>query len=152
MERNRGNGVLSVREKRNHCGVPVRRLIRKFLLGTGSVLVLGIAGNIASSALNAVADAGSTPPAATMPAAVEISPDALAGDPLRTTDIRWAQAELRSRGLYHGSLDGIPGSETKRALSQFQMISSFGGTGSLDTKTWEALTGNPPIVEGAKGI
>ena len=35
-------------------------------------------------------------------------------------DIRSAQLELRNMGLYAGSLDGIAGPETKRALDQFQ--------------------------------
>jgi peptidoglycan hydrolase-like protein with peptidoglycan-binding domain len=124
--------------------------MRKFLLGTASVLALGIAGNIASSALNGVADAGNTAPVATLPAAVEISQDVLAGDPLRTNDIRWAQVELRDRGLYQGSLDGILGPETKRALSQFQRINGLGRTALLDTQTWEALTGSgiPALAEG----
>jgi peptidoglycan hydrolase-like protein with peptidoglycan-binding domain len=84
-----------------------------------------------------------------MPAAVEISQDALAGDPLRTNDVRWAQAELRYRGLYQGSLDGIVGPETKHALSQFQKMNGLGPTASLDAQTWEALTGSgvPAITE-----
>jgi peptidoglycan hydrolase-like protein with peptidoglycan-binding domain len=127
----------------------VRRLIRRFFLGTASVLALGVAGNIASTSLNGVAEAGNTAPAAAMPAAVGISRGAPAGDPLRTNDIRWAQVELRYRGLYQGSLDGILGPETKRALTQFQLINGLGRTVSLDTQTWEALTGNSPIVEGS---
>jgi peptidoglycan hydrolase-like protein with peptidoglycan-binding domain len=98
-----------------------------------------------------VADAGNAAPAATMPAAVESS-DALAGDPLRVNDIRWAQVELRVRGFYQGSLDGILGPETKRALRQFQQIKGLGATASLDAQTWEALTGNPPIVEGSRDV
>jgi peptidoglycan hydrolase-like protein with peptidoglycan-binding domain len=85
-----------------------------------------------------------------MPAAVQ--KDALAGDPLRTDDIRWAQVELRDRGLYQGSLDGIIGPETKRALSQFQQINGLGPTASLDAQTWRALTGSPAIVEGSRDV
>jgi peptidoglycan hydrolase-like protein with peptidoglycan-binding domain len=58
------------------------------------------------------------------------------------------QAELRARGLYQGSLDGILGPETRRALGRFQMISGLDRTAALDTETWEALTVKPPIVEG----
>jgi peptidoglycan hydrolase-like protein with peptidoglycan-binding domain len=78
-----------------------------------------------------------------MPAVVETSRDALTGDALRTADIRWAQVELRYRGLYQGSLDGIVGPETKQALGQFQKINGLDQTASLDTHTFEALTGNP---------
>ena len=128
----------------------MRTLIRKLLLGTASVLALGIAGSIASSVLG-VADAGNTASAAGTPAVVETSRDVLTGDALRRDDIRWAQVELRYRGLYQGSLDGVIGPETKGALSQFQKIKGLGRTASLDAQTWEALTGSgiPAIAEGS---
>jgi peptidoglycan hydrolase-like protein with peptidoglycan-binding domain len=132
--------------------VTVRTMIRKLLLGTAAVLALGMAGSIASSVLDSGADAGNAATAATaasMPAVVETSKDALTGDALRTDDIRWAQVELRFRGLYQGSLDGVVGPETKRALSQFQKINGLGRTATLDVQTWEALTssGIPAIAE-----
>src|SRR5215469_11207886 len=126
-------------------------LSRKLLLGTGSVLLLGIAGSVAISVLG-VADARKTATAAGIPGVVEPSRDALTGDPLRRNDIRWAQVELRYRGLYQGSLDGVVGPETKRALSQFQKINGLGSSESLDAQTWEALTGSgiPAIAEGSR--
>jgi peptidoglycan hydrolase-like protein with peptidoglycan-binding domain len=60
--------------------------------------------------------------------------------------------ELRVRGLYQGSLDGILAPETRRALSQFQQIKGLGSTASLDAQTWQAPTGKPPIVEEARGV
>ena len=129
----------------------MRNLIRKVLLGVASVLALGIAGGVASSILDGAADAGTTATAASMPAVVDTSRDALTGDALRRADLRWAQVELRYRGLYHGSLDGIVGPETKRALSGFQKINGLGPSGSLDAQTWEGLTGSgiPAIAEGS---
>ena len=129
----------------------MRTLIRKLALGTASVLALGAAGGIASSVLK-VADAGNTATAASPPAVVETSRDALTGDALRKNDIRWAQVELRYRGLYQGSLDGVVGPETKRALSQFKKMNGLGPTASLDVQTWEALTGSgiPAIAEGSR--
>jgi peptidoglycan hydrolase-like protein with peptidoglycan-binding domain len=100
-------------------------------------------GQVASSALDYVANAGNAATAVSQPAGVRTSPDALAGDPLRTSDIRWAQVELRDRNLYRGSLDGIVGPETQRALGQFQKIKGLDATASLDAQTWEALTGRP---------
>jgi peptidoglycan hydrolase-like protein with peptidoglycan-binding domain len=135
--------------RRNQLRVIVRTLVRKVVIGTASVIALGIAGDIASSALDYAADAGDTATAATMPAPVRTSSSALTGDALRRDDIRWAQVELRNRGLYRGSLDGIFGPETRRALSQFQTINGLGRTASLDAQTWEALTGNPSIGEGS---
>jgi peptidoglycan hydrolase-like protein with peptidoglycan-binding domain len=109
-----------------------------------------MAGSVASSVMD-VADAGNTT-AASMLAVVETSRDALTGDALRRDDIRWAQVELRYRGLYQGSLDGIVGPETKRALRQFQKINGLGPSESLDGQTWEALTGSgiPAIAEGSR--
>jgi peptidoglycan hydrolase-like protein with peptidoglycan-binding domain len=119
----------------------VRTPIRKLLVGTASVLALGIAGSIVSNVLD-VADAGNTATAAGVPAVVETSRDVLTGDALRRDDIRWAQVELRYRGLYQGSLDGVVGPETKRALGQFQRTNGLSRTASLDAQTWEALTGS----------
>jgi peptidoglycan hydrolase-like protein with peptidoglycan-binding domain len=116
-------------------------LSRKLLLGTGSVLALGIAGSIVGSVLNG-AEVGNTATAASIPAVVATSRDALTGDALRRDDIRWAQVQLRYRGLYQGSLDGIVGPETKRALGEFQKINGLGPSQSLDAQTWEALTGS----------
>ena len=129
----------------------MRTLIRKLLLGTASVLALGMAGSVVSSLLDG-ADAGNTATAASIPAVVETSTDALTGDALRREDVRWAQVALRYRGLYQGSLDGIVGPETKGALSQFQKIKGLGRTASLDAQTWEALTGSgiPAIAEASR--
>jgi peptidoglycan hydrolase-like protein with peptidoglycan-binding domain len=110
-----------------------------------------MAGSVVSNVLD-VADAGNTETAASIPAVVETSRDALTGDALRRDDIRWAQVELRYRGLYQGSLDGIAGPETKRALSEFRKINGLSPSESLDAQTWEALTrsGIPAIAEGSR--
>jgi hypothetical protein len=134
--------------RRNQLGVIVRSLIRKIIIGTASVIALGIAGDVASRALDYAADAN-TATAANMPAPAENSKNSLSGDALRRDDIRWARLQLRNRGLYSGSLDGILGPETRRAVSQFQAMSGLGRTASLDAQTWEALTGNPTIGEGS---
>jgi peptidoglycan hydrolase-like protein with peptidoglycan-binding domain len=83
-----------------------------------------------------------------VPAPVRTSNSALTGDALRKDDIRRAQLELRNRGLYRGSLDGILGPETRHAVSQFQTINGLTRTASLDVLTWEALTSNPAIGGG----
>ena len=124
----------------------MRKLIRKLLLGTASVLALGIGG----AALDYAADAGNPVNAPTMPPAAQTSDSSMTGDALRKDDIRWAQVELRDKGLYKGSLDGILGpAETKRALGQFQKNNGMGRTASLDAHTWEALTGDPGIGQGS---
>ncbi len=106
----------------------MRKLIRKLLLGTASVLALGIGG----AALDYAATAGNPVNAATMPPAAQTSDSLTTGDALRKDNIRWAQVELRDKGLYKGSLDGVLGPETKRALGQFQKNNGLGRTASLD--------------------
>lgn len=64
------------------------RLIRKLVLGTVSVFVLGIGGAALDSALNYGADAGNTANAVAMPAAIQISDSLGTGDSLRKDDIR----------------------------------------------------------------
>jgi peptidoglycan hydrolase-like protein with peptidoglycan-binding domain len=123
----------------------MRKLIRKLLLGTASVLALGIGG----AALDYAADAGDPVNTATMPPAAQTSDSSMTGDALRKDDIRWAQVELRDKRLYKGSLDGILGPETKRALGQFQKNNGLGRTASLDAQTWGALTGDPGIGQGS---
>jgi peptidoglycan hydrolase-like protein with peptidoglycan-binding domain len=87
-----------------------------------------------------------------MPAASRASESLGTGDSLRKDDVRWAQVELRYRGLYKGSLDGVLGPQTKRALTQFQQNSGLTRTASLDAQTWEALTGSPGIAEGSSSM
>ena len=123
----------------------MKRLFRKFVLGTASVLVLGIAGTALDYAANAdnAGDAGSAP------AISQTSGNLPTGDSFRKDDIRWAQAELRYRGLYRGSLDGILGPATKQAITRFQQNNGLGRTASLDARTWDALTGSPGIGDGS---
>ncbi len=113
------------------------------LLGAASVLALSIAG----TALDYAADASGNADTAKMPQAVETRP-AIA-DSLRTDSIRWAQTELRTRGLYKGSLDGILGPETRRAIDLFQKNNGLDRTAALDAQTWEALTGEGAIGQGS---
>jgi peptidoglycan hydrolase-like protein with peptidoglycan-binding domain len=130
----------------------MRRLIRKFVLGSVSVLALGIGGAALDSVINSGADAGNTATAVSMPIASQTSDSLRTDDSLRKDDIRWAQVELRYRGLYKGSLDGVLGPQTKRALTQFQQNTGLTRTASLDAQTWEALTGSPGIAEGSSSM
>jgi peptidoglycan hydrolase-like protein with peptidoglycan-binding domain len=123
----------------------MRKLIRKLLLGTAAVLVLGIGG----AALDYAADPGNPVNPAAMPPAAQTSDSSMTGDALRKDDIRWAQVELRFRGFYKASLDGVLGPKTKLALVQFQRGNGLNRTASLDAQTWEALIGDPGIGQGS---
>jgi Putative peptidoglycan binding domain len=135
-------------------GVTMRKLIRKFVLGTTSVLALGIGGaalDYAADPGNAVADSGNAIIAESTPAVSQTPESWRDSDFIRKDDIRWAQLELRYRGLYKGSLDGVLGPETRQALAQFQKNSGLDQTALLDAQTWEVLmlTGNPDIGQGS---
>lgn len=123
----------------------MRRLLRKCVLGTASVLALGIGG----AALDYAADAGDAVPGASMPPLSQASESQPASDIFRKDDIRWAQVELRYRDLYKGSLDGVMGPQTKRALARFQMTNGLDRTASIDARTWEALTDYSDIGQGS---
>ena len=128
----------------------MKRLLRKMVLGTASILALGIAG----TALDYAADAGNAVNASNMPQAqaFETSHVSRTDGSLRKDDIRWAQVELRNRGLYNGSLDGVLGPQTKQALDQFQAKNGLNRTSSLDARTWDALTGDASIGQGSSTL
>lgn len=130
----------------------MRRLIRKFILGSVSVLALGIGGAALDSAFNSGADAGNTLSAVSTPAASQASDTSTTADSLRKDSIRWAQVELRYRGLYKGSLDGVLGPRTKRALTEFQQNNGLSQTASLDARTWDALTNSSEMAEGSSSM
>jgi peptidoglycan hydrolase-like protein with peptidoglycan-binding domain len=117
-------------------------MIRKLILGTASVLALGIGG----AALDFAADADDVPNlAGNMPAESGTSQHWLNAAHLSKDDIRWAQVELRTMGLYNGSLDGVLGPQTKQALLGFQESNGLERTANLDQQTADALIGNTGV-------
>lgn len=123
----------------------MKKLISKLALSGASVLVLGLGCAALGQAAepNAAANtAGICPP-------LQVSDGPSTEALLRKADIRWAQTELRFRGLYHGSLDGTLGPETKDAILRLQKNAGLGRTASLDAQTWAALTGERDVGEGS---
>jgi peptidoglycan hydrolase-like protein with peptidoglycan-binding domain len=125
--------------------VTIKKLIGKFVVGIALVPALGIG----SAALDYAAAASDRVTAGGIPAVFQPSESRRDGDLLRKNDVRWAQLELRYRGLYKGSLDGVLGPETRRALAQAQKNNGLQRTVSLDAQTWEVLTGKPDIGQGS---
>ena len=123
----------------------MRKFIRKFVVGIASVLALGIGG----AALDYAADAANAGNSGSMPSVSQTSETLQGGDNFRKDDIRWAQLELRYKGLYKGSLDGVLGPETKRSIAQFQTNTGLARTASLDAQTWEVLIGSPDLGQGS---
>ena len=115
-------------------------MIRKLILGTASVLALGIAG----AAVDFSADADDVAHEQLAPSHHLLN----AANPSKD-DIRWAQVELRMMGLYAGSLDGIAGPETSRAILAFQKSNGLERTATLDQQTADALIGDTVVGQGS---
>jgi peptidoglycan hydrolase-like protein with peptidoglycan-binding domain len=126
-------------------------MIKKLILGTASVLALGIGG----AALDFSANADDIPNASAGPAYDRLNAANLSKDDIRWAefllkdDIRWAQFKLHTIGFYDGSLDGVVGPETKRAILGFQNSNSLERTGRLDQQTADALTGDTVVGQGS---
>ena len=56
--------------------------------------------------------------------------------------IKDAQHQLKSAGLYKGSADGQMGPATKEAIQKFQQQHGLQATGALDEQTLAALQSN----------
>jgi peptidoglycan hydrolase-like protein with peptidoglycan-binding domain len=56
------------------------------------------------------------------------------------SEIKQAQEQLKSAGLYKGTADGKMGPETKQAISEFQQKNGLTKTGELDQQTMAALS------------
>ena len=115
-------------------------MVRILILGTASVLALGIGGAV----LHLSVGADNVPKVAP-----EASRHWLDAAHLSKDDIRWAQVELRMIGLYDGSLDGIAGTETRRALLRFQKDNGLERTATLDQQTADALIGDIGAGQGS---
>jgi peptidoglycan hydrolase-like protein with peptidoglycan-binding domain len=121
-------------------------MMRKLILGTASVLALGIGG----AALDFAADADDVAnPVGSMPSTSGASHHWLNAANLSKDDIRWAQVELHTMGLYNGSLDGVVGPRTKQALLGFQESNGLERTATLDQQTADALIGTGVGGEGS---
>ena len=107
-------------------------------------------------------DMPSTPPSATMQstapgtnplaAAPRQMGEATAGHHLARSDIKQAQQELQSQGLYRGRIDGIVGHQTRAAVAAFQQHNGLHRTARLDQDTLSRLTsGQTPAAGSGAG-
>jgi peptidoglycan hydrolase-like protein with peptidoglycan-binding domain len=115
--------------------------MRKLIIATASVLAIGIGGIAVGDAAGTINNRAAVP--ATAPQHGQTIVD------LSKDDVRQAQLELRHLGLYNGSLDGVIGPQTKRALAQFQKDNRLQQTGTLDQLTMETMFGNLGIGQGS---
>jgi peptidoglycan hydrolase-like protein with peptidoglycan-binding domain len=115
-------------------------MIKKLIVGAASVMALGIGG----AALDFSAYADDVANAQPEPSYHWLN----AANPSKD-DIRWTQVELHIQGFYNGSLDGVAGPETKRALLRFQKSNGLEPTATLDQQTANALIGDTAVGQGS---
>jgi peptidoglycan hydrolase-like protein with peptidoglycan-binding domain len=114
--------------------------MRKLILASASAIALGIGGagvSFAHDTNNPGSSAGYNMPG---------SPT---GAQLSQSEVRQAQQQLRDHGLYHGTIDGIVGPETKHAVQQFQKNNGLNQTAILDQQTMDKLLGSPNMGQGS---
>jgi peptidoglycan hydrolase-like protein with peptidoglycan-binding domain len=66
-------------------------------------------------------------------------------------EVRDVQQKLQADNLYHGNIDGLLGSQTRRAIAEYQKQNGLRVTANLDRQTRDSLlgttgmgTGTPP--------
>ena len=103
------------------------------MLATASAIVLGMTG----AGIGHAAELYSSP--TNPPGSAIHTPRAMTASEILITA---AQQQLKYSGLYNGSVDGKMGSETQRALRQFQQQHGLRQSGALDGRTMTTLQGD----------
>jgi peptidoglycan hydrolase-like protein with peptidoglycan-binding domain len=103
--------------------------MKKLIVATAAVLALGIAGSEVGHT--------QTPRSTAMPPQNTQSETALP-----ESQVKQAQQQLKSAGLYKGAVDGKMGTDTQQAIEQFQQKNGLPATGTLDEQTMAALQTN----------
>jgi peptidoglycan hydrolase-like protein with peptidoglycan-binding domain len=58
--------------------------------------------------------------------------------------VRQAQELLKSKGYYKGTVDGVSGPQTKKALQEYQRAQGLTPSGTIDSKTAASLESAAP--------
>ena len=103
--------------------------MKTLIMATAAVLALGIAGSQVGHT--------QTPRSTAMPPQSTQSETAVP-----ESQVKQAQQQLKSAGLYKGTVDGKMGSDTQQAIEQFQQKHGLPATGTLDEQTMAALQGS----------
>lgn len=97
-------------------------------------------GNNASRAPSSGASTPSTSmSSANMPSSGSTEKSSRSASHAASPQVKQAQQELQSAGLYNGKVDGIDGPETRQAVKSFQQKNNLPQTGKLDQQTMAAL-------------
>ena len=114
--------------------------MNKFMLPVALALAMGVAGvGYAAEPANNISTLPSSNSSATH---AQSQGGATASINLSEDQIKAAQQQLKSAGLYHDPVDGKMGPETKEAIQKFQQQRGLRSTGALDQQTLAALQSN----------
>jgi peptidoglycan hydrolase-like protein with peptidoglycan-binding domain len=117
--------------------------MKKLILATASVLALGIASSGVGHAADPYSSSTSTQtPRSTTTMPQQSTQSATSPATVSESQIKQAQQQLKSAGLYKGAVDGKLGTDTQQAIEQFQQQHGLLATGTLDEQTLAALQGN----------
>jgi peptidoglycan hydrolase-like protein with peptidoglycan-binding domain len=94
------------------------------------------------TAPGATGTSGTTPQASTNQNMGAQGNPTQASQPASQSQIQQAQQQLKSAGLYRGSVDGVMGPETQTALMAFQREQGLPQTAQLDQQTMQRLNGS----------
>jgi len=103
--------------------------MKKLIAATAAVLALGIA-------TSEVAHAQTPRSTTAMPQSTQSE------TAVPESQVKQAQQQLKSAGLYKGTVDGKMGTDTQQAIEQFQQQHGLVATGTLDEQTMAALQGS----------
>jgi len=103
--------------------------MKKLIAATAAVLPLGIATSEVAHAQTPRSTTAMPPQSTQSETAVPES------------QVKQAQQQLKSAGLYKGTVDGKMGTDTQQAIEQFQQQHGLVATGTLDEQTMAALQG-----------
>ena len=122
--------------------------MKNLLVATAAVLALSIAGAGAGIAQTSHSTPSTQSPSSATTQTPSSSATMSQSSPgqaqgtavnLSESQIKQAQEQLKSAGLYKGTADGKMGTDTKQAVSEFQQKHGLKQTGTLDQETLAAL-------------
>lgn len=121
--------------------------MRRLLLTTASIIAITYGGGLAFAAGSMAPNGTSSGTAPSHGSSATKSHGMRSG--VSQAEVKQAQQQLKSEGLYNGQIDGIVGPETKHAVSQYQQKQGLRQTAMLDKETLSHLLGGQTSGSGS---
>ena len=125
--------------------------MRRLLLTTASIIAITCGGGLAFAAGSSMAPSGTNSGTSASHSSGAMNGTQSQGMLSGTSqaEVKQAQQQLKSEGLYNGQIDGVVGPETKQAVSQYQKKEGLRQTARLDQETLSHLLGNQTSGSGS---